>query len=57
MNKYRKLIVDSTNDIYTGIVQVHKPFHWVTIKTFNSDDLKYLHLCMDELLEFLEKPI
>lgn len=57
MNKYRKLVIDYSDFLYTGIVQVHKPFHWVTIKYFESDDLEYLNLCMDELLEMLEQDI
>lgn len=55
--KYRKLVVDKTDGFYTGIVQVHKLFHWVTIKTMETNDLSYLHLCMDELLEMLNKEI
>ena len=43
--------------IYTGIIQVYKAFHWITIKQMESEDLEYLHLCLDELLELLERDI
>ena len=55
--KYRKLVIDKTEGIYTGIIQVHKFLQWVTIKTMETDDLEYLHNCMDEILEMLNKQI
>ena len=55
--KYRKLIIDKSEGIYTGIIQVYKAFHWITIKQMESQDLEYLHLCLDELLELLERDI
>lgn len=54
---YRKIIVDLSEGIYTGVIQVHKPFHWVTIKTMSSEDRDYLELCMDEILEILNNEI
>lgn len=55
--KYRKLVVDKTDGFYTGIIQVRKFLHWVTIKIMETNDLDYLHTCMDEILELLNKPI
>ena len=55
--KYRKLIIDKSEGIYTGIIQVYEALHWITIKQMESEEVEYLHLCLDELLELLERDI
>lgn len=43
--------------VYVAYIQVRKPFRWVTVKKMVSEDIEYLGLCADELIEKLEEEI
>lgn len=53
MNKYRKLLIDDQDSIYTIIIQCKKWYGWVTIKTIEEYDLEYANIQADEIIEML----
>lgn len=59
--KYRKIVVNIETYydevFYTIDIQVKKWYGWVTIKTMESNDLKYLNIEADDILDKLESNV
>lgn len=56
MKKFRKLVFQDFNT-YSAYIQYKTWYGWITIKYLESDDLDYLQLCADEILEKLNETI
>lgn len=56
MSKFRKLIFQDF-DNYSAYIQYKTWYGWITIKYLEDDDLDYLELCTDEILEKLNETI
>ena len=53
--KFRKILVDDQDGIFTVNIECKFWFGWKTIKILEDTDLDYLNLCADEILEVLNK--
>lgn len=51
--KYRKLLVDDQDGLFTMLIQYKTFFGWKTIKVLEEEDLEYLDILADEILEVL----
>ena len=56
-NKFRKVLVDNQEGIYTMNIEYKTWYGWITIKILEDSDLDYLNLCADEILEKLNSKI